>query len=59
MTPQKHSKLVWNRQNRDEMTKHKRRDIGLPVGMGVPNRQAAQRGWVNGTRNHCKPVSDF
>ena len=27
--------------------KHKRRDIGLPDRMEVPNRQAAQRGWIN------------
>ena len=32
-------KLVWNRQNHVDMTKHKRRDIGRPDGMGVPNRQ--------------------
>ena len=24
------------------------RDIGLPDGMEVPNRQAVQRGWVHG-----------
>ena len=37
-----HRKLVWNRKNRVDITKHKCRDIGLPDGMGVPYRQAAQ-----------------
>ena len=37
-----HRKLVRNRQNRVDITKHKCRDKGLPDGMGVPNRQAAQ-----------------
>ena len=39
-----HCKLVRNWQNRVDLTKHKCRDIGLPDGMGVLNRQAAQKG---------------
>ena len=39
-----HRKLVRNRHNRVDMTKHKCRDIGVPDVMGVPNRQAVQRG---------------
>ena len=45
----KHYKIVWNRQNG--------LDIGLPDGMGVPNRQATQVDgsteitfWVNGAQ---------
>ena len=34
--------------NRVDITKHKCRDIGLTDGMGVPNRQANQRGRVLG-----------
>ena len=41
-------KHVPNRHNHVDITKHKCRDIGLPDWMGVPNRQASQRGWVNG-----------
>ena len=47
-TKENHHKLVRNRQNRVDITKHKCRDMSLPDGMGVPNIQAAQRGWVNG-----------
>ena len=36
-----HVKKPWT------LHKHKRRDIGLPDRMEVPNRQAAQRGWIN------------
>ena len=35
--------------NRVDITKHKCRDIGLPDGMGVPNRQAAQGDGSTGT----------
>ena len=34
-------KLLWNIQNRKDMSKYKCRDIGLPDWMGVQNRQAA------------------
>ena len=50
-----HGKLVRNRQNREDITKQKCRDIGLPVGMGVPYRQAAQGDGSTGTTlsDHC------
>ena len=50
-----HHKLV--RSNVD-MTKHNGRDIGLPDAIGVPNRQAAQRRWVQRILYHCQSVSD-
>ena len=37
-----HRNLVRDRQNRVDIAEHTCRDIGLPNGMGVPNRQAAQ-----------------
>ena len=37
-----HCKLVQNRQNRVNITKQSFKAIGLPVGMGNPNRQATQ-----------------
>ena len=43
-----HCNLVRNKQNHVDITMCKCRYIGLPDGMGVPNRQAVQRGWVNG-----------
>ena len=41
--------------NRVDITKHKCRDIGLPDGMGVPIRQAAQGDGSTGTTlsGHC------
>ena len=54
-----HRKLVQNRKNRVDITKHKCRDIGLPDGMVVANIQAAQRGMGQrelssmGTLYHC------
>ena len=50
-----HRKLVRNRQNRVDITKHKCRDIGLPDGIGEANRQAAQGDGSTGTTlsGHC------
>ena len=45
--------------NRLDITKHKCRDIGLPDGMGVPNRQAGQGDGYTGTTlsGHCAIAS--
>ena len=45
--------------NRVDITKHKCRNIGLPDGMGVPNRQAAQGDGSTGTTlsGHCAIAS--
>ena len=42
--------------NRVDITKHKCRDIGLPDGMGVPNRQAAQGDGSTGTTRVTAPL---
>ena len=54
-----HHKLVQNRLNHVDITKHKCRDIGLPDGMGVPNRQAPQEDGSTGTTlsDHCATAS--
>ena len=46
--------------NRVDITKHKCRDIGLPDGMGVPNRQADQGDGSTGTTlsGHCTTASE-
>ena len=58
-----HHKLVWYRQNGVDITRQRCKAIGLPVGMGIPNRQAAQ--WRGPTRTnqrvhriiHCLSIS--
>ena len=50
-----HRKLLWNGQNCVDITKQKCKAIGLPVGIGIPNRQAVRgRGPTKTTqRVHC------
>ena len=49
--------------NHVDITKHKCRDIGLPDGMGVPHRQAAQGGGLGnypfGSLRHCQSDLDI